>query len=244
MINFINISRLRNLEYLDFGKDLVEVCEPTMATDTELNQSLQSFKLSLQHLQNGVAQNSNSEIDTQLARADEKRDEAITGIKTVCEGFTLYFEEEKRNAALLLLGYINSYGTNLAHQNYASESESIQNLLKDFESNSNASQALHTLNLKAWADELKNLNDVFVALFNERPEDSFQASLPSLKSLRIFSHQEYEFLTISIKARQMLHPTDAQKQLISEINQVLSKYNLVISERIKNGDVDTVGRPF
>lgn len=99
MIHAIDLSRLRNAEYLQFMKNfasLVDANDPT-ALSVLIQYTLLLTKNT--ELEDLFKKSQASEITQEILDIDLRRDRAYNGIIAVVEGFTYHYEADKVLAA-------------------------------------------------------------------------------------------------------------------------------------------------
>lgn len=237
MIKKIHVQKLRVSELLQFLNDVIKLCnqqstEPmkmaaviaTLVTDT--NTYDQFFKL-----------DPGSAITKDLILLDDRRDECVTGIHIVLEGYSHYFESTLRTAAQNLLSNMNKYGSQIYDLNYQAETSTITNLLNEWSANSTLAAAVTALNLGAWTAELKTANDLFNDSYLKRVDE--KASAPQIKSFqaRKKAISTYRELVQQIEARATLAGDGTYNSLINSLNSLIEKYNTLGDNRTeKPGD--------
>ena len=128
----IRLKALRIGVYIDFIVLLLGYLENLGLTALKINapfDALKSKMAELTELYNPVRR---SLITPQLEAADERRDNAITAINTVVQGYLRHFNADKKNAALLLDANIEANGGNIARLEWSLESTNVVNLMQDW----------------------------------------------------------------------------------------------------------------
>ena len=124
-------------------------------------------------------------ITPQLEAADERRDNAITAINTVVQGYLRHFNADKKNAALLLDANIEANGGNIARLEWSLESTNVVNLMQDWTSKPELANAVNLLGLSDLIAELQDANKAFMELMAARDKEmGDKRTVVKLKELR------------------------------------------------------------
>jgi hypothetical protein len=232
MINAINISILRNAEYIQFAEnfsDLVKSNDPEVlsvvtqfnvfnAKNTELK-SL--FKLQL-----------SSDVTEEIQGLDLRRDNAINGITAVVTGFMYHFDPAKSSVANVLNENLKLYGVGIARENYQAETALINSIVSDWESKPNLIAAVSALNLNDWKEELKASNSLFDKKYLERTKEYGSANEETLKKKREETNAAYYELRKHIDAHGVINNSTVYTKTIKELNALIEQYNTVLNSRL------------
>lgn len=235
MINAINLSNLRNAEYLQFMKNvasLVQANDPAVlnvATQhTNLNNSIAVldglFKTQLAN-----------EITEELVLIDERRDKAINGLSSVVAGYMYHFDTVLAQAATVLNDRIKVYGSGIAKQNYQAETASISSLVSDWEGKPQLSDALTALQLTTWKDELKAANVLFDGRYLARTQEYGAANPDTIKTEREETNAVYYTLRDFLNSFSIVQPSVPNTKTGNEINALVEQYNTLLANRLANG---------
>ena len=80
----------------------------------------------------------------------------LVGIYTVANGFSRHFDTATKAAANAILTCYNKYGAGISDLNYNAESEVVDKLVQDFETDATLVAALTKLGCTTWASTIKN----------------------------------------------------------------------------------------
>jgi len=236
MITAINISILRNAEYLQFMKNvnsLVQANDPGL-----LNVSVQLTALSDQiNLLDGLFKKQlANEITQELVLIDERRDKAIMGISYVVTGYLYHFDAALAQAAAAINDSLKLYGPGIGRQNYQAETATLSSLVSDWENKPNLSDALTTLQLNDWKNELKAANTLFDQRYLARTQEYGAANPDTIKAKREEINAAYYTLRDFLNSYSIVQPSMANTKAINEINALVDQYNTVLNNRLANGD--------
>ena len=231
MINSINLVMLRNANYLQFVKDFLGIISrndpATLQIETKYN-DLSAKANELETLFKKVLANPMSQ---ELLLLDGRRDDAINGMYYLALGNSYHFDASIKEAADALLASIKLYGMGIAKLNYQAETATINNLIIDWENKSELSAAIDTLNIKAWKDELKTVNEEFSTLYLDRTQDYGNATPENLKMKREETNTVYYALRDRINALDLLveTPPSPYSTVINQLNALIEQYNRLIT---------------
>lgn len=236
MINAINISILRNAEYLQFMKNVDSL---VVANDaTVLNVVAQEGALSSSNtLLDGLFKTQlANEITQELVLLDERRDKAIVGISSVVFGFMYHYDAPTAQACNLLNENLKLYGASIAKQNYQAQTATIASIVSDWETKTALTDAMTLLNLKDWKDELKAANALFDVKYLARTQEYGAANPDTLKAKREEANAIYYTLRDFLNSFGIVQPSVANTKVTNEINALIEQYNTLLNNRIANGD--------
>lgn len=236
MITAINISILRNAEYLQFMKNvnsLVQANDPDL-----LHVSVQLTALSDQIilLDDLFKKQLANEITQELVLIDERRDKAIIGISYIVTGHLYHFDPTLAQAAATINDSLKLYGSGIGRQNYQAETATLSSLISDWENKPNLFDALKTLELNDWKNELKTANTLFDQRYLARTQEYGAANPDTIKAKREEINAAYYILRDFLNSYSIVQPSVANARTINEINALADQYNTILNNRLANGD--------
>lgn len=247
MRNVVNFSGLRNNEFLGYGNDVIKIIVGADPVALGLSVAFDPFKTEWENLSNYFALERASLLSDDLVNLDKRRDNALMGIKLVAEGYEKHFESAKKDAGERILATMEKYGKSIQNLNLLAETETVRNLVQDFEENLPVKNALVLIGLTDWVVELKNSNNEFNEVYLQRNEESSQKPDASFVEMRKPALEIYRKLIKRIDAKNELDPSAALTTLIALLEELILKYNLLVSNRAKkggkDGDTDTPINP-
>lgn len=238
MINAINISILRNAEYLQFMKNvdsLVHANDPVVLNVTTQLAALSNAITVLNGLFKTQLAN---EITEELVLIDERRDKAINGLGYVVTGYMYHFDPLLAQAAKVLNDNLKLYGSGIARQNYQAETATINSLVTDWETKPQLVDALLALQLNAWKDELNTANDLFDERYLARTQEYGAANPDTIKEKREETNGVYYTLRDFLNSFSIVQPSAANTKTLHELNALIDQYNTLLNNRIANGDTN------
>jgi hypothetical protein len=231
MINFIRLLSMRNNELLQFLKDVITRCERFDLTDLLLIELVTDFKNEVSSIENVYKKMTGSKLTDLIVAIDDKRDDAISGIKITCVGLQRHFAEDFVNAASLIIESYEPYNEPIAKLNYNAETAAIDSITKEWGSNTALSGAFATLNLSSWIDELKSLNASFKETYQNRVDDVLKNSGDSFSELREPVGQAYIKLCKRLNSYAEIGEKEEYKELADGLNIIIKKYNSILIMR-------------
>ena len=239
MITAIDLSKLRNGEYISFLKNFSEIInlndtnallvkDEKDALDAE-NKKIEDLYLILQ----------GSELTPEIEALDARRDKAINGITITINGYTYYFEADKSDAADVLTNALKPYGSGIALLNYPLETAQIDSLVNDIKSKPNLMAAANTLGLANWFTELSNANSAFNKKYLDRTQEIGAANPDNIKTLRLIANDKYYELRNMIDGFYITKKKiDPWKKTVNELNALIDQYNTLLIGRKTSSETD------
>lgn len=235
MINAINISILRNAEYLQFMKNVASLVQTNDPVVLNVAPQLTALNNAVSVLDGLFKIQLANEITEELVAIDERRDKAITGLGFVVTGYVYHFDAALAQAASLLNDNLKLYGSGIARQNYQAETATITSLVNDWESKPNLSDAIVALHLDSWKDELKTANALFDERYLARTQEYGAANPDTLKLKREETNAVYYTLRDFLNSFSIVQPSATNTKTLNEINALIEQYNTLLANRIVTG---------
>jgi len=231
MIQAIDLTKLRNAEYLQFTTDvlrIVDINNPTTLQVQAKYDALNGFKNDLETL---FKKSTANPITIEIENLDKRRDNAVSGILAVVNGYSYHFDNSISNQAKTVLEYLKIYSGNIANENYNAETATLNNMVSDFETKPELIAALTALNLVAWKNELKAANADFSTQYIARTIDLATASPDNLKTKRLEANAAFYELRNYIDAFATISPSIVYTKTVNEINVLITQYNALLVGR-------------
>lgn len=239
MIDSIDLQQLRNDEHLQLNKDVATL---TLQNDPEalhIKPQYDALVLKNNELDALYKKQAASELTQEIDALDDRRDRAISGLVIVVDGYQYHFQAPISKAAVRLGTNLKLYGTAIARQNLQSETNILTSIVNDWETKPELTEAMTTLGLTAWKEELKVANTLFGAKYLERTVQYSEVTKETLIAKREETNQVFYKLRQHIEANATLDEDNpAYPKLMDQLNALIKQYNLVLEKRKKN-EVDT-----
>lgn len=241
----INIAKLNNAEYRTFmarygsliagdGGDSESPDEISfdpndpLGIPAELRTAFDSdFKL----LTDAVNQSSASEETAQMSAIDKERDDLLTFItSTVSQMMKSPLAAAQRTAAEKLYLAVKPY-IGAARLANLQETAAIEGLLVDLDKDG-MPEALAALTLTEVVASLKEKNQQYAALTEQRTNAQADNPVESAKKIRLRMDEEYDEMTTYAFAQSVVKPTATTATFINRLNTLIDETNALYNQRI------------
>lgn len=239
MIDAIDLSRLRNAEFLQFMKDFAGLVNANNAATLNVATQYTALAAKNTELENLFKKELSSELTQEILDLDNRRDRAYNGLLFVVQGFLNHYEPNKVEAATRLKSNLDLYGSGAAKQNYQAETAILNNLVSDWEGKPALSDALNLLGLTSWKDEMKAANTLFNQKYIERTLEYSEASPETLLAKRTETAQAYYTLRQFIDAFSVTINTPSYQTVTNQVNALIAQYNTLLNNRLARMAADT-----
>ncbi|TAJ12122.1 hypothetical protein DMA11_14240 [Marinilabiliaceae bacterium JC017] len=227
----IDITRFRNSEFIQFLKNLIQIIKSFTLLIEELQPKVTPLENEVNDMTNSLKPERGSHITQEIVDLDGRRDFALTGIEKMLEGMTNHYNDQTATAAQALLETINNFGSGLARMNYQAETSVINSLIEKWNNEEELVNAVSSLNIGDWVNELDEANTLFNDRYLARVKESAQAPDIKMADLRKAATGHYRELLKFITAYATLDETNSYNPLIREVNQLIEQYNRLIAQR-------------
>ncbi len=237
MINSIKLNNLRNGEYSQFLTDILAITGQNGPTVLNVQPQFDALKAVSAEIELLFKVPAGNIITKELEELDARRDSAITGINALVSGFAYSTDPATRNNAALLANHLSSFGSNIAKDNFQSETATIRNLIHDWDNKPNLTSAFAALGLFTWRVELEDANNNFSQQYLTRATEMGSASPDSISNLRLDANEAFYQLRDHLNAYFTINNgADPFGKTVSAINGLLDNYNNLIARRVTNPD--------
>ncbi len=238
MIDSINIFTLRNEEFVQFGADILTLCEKHDPTKLRIVVPFTAFKTTSAAAAKLLNLETGSSLTPEVNAADYRRDEAIKGIALYFESLTHHFKPETKKNAEALYKHVLTFGTGaaIANKNNLAETAALSTIISDWSTKPSLAAALKALGIEDWRDELNTANLAFNQTFISRSEDDKKPTDGKFRDKRKEATTLWQKLRDGIEARIALAEEDEldtapYTNLVGSLNSVIAKYNLILANR-------------
>jgi Family of unknown function (DUF6261) len=231
MIQAIDLTKLRNAEYLQFTTDVLRIVDINNPTTLQVQAKYDALNVFKNDLETLFKKSTANPITAEIETLDKRRDNAVSGILAVINGNSYHFDNAIANQAKTLLDYLKIYSGNIANENYNAETATINNMVSDFETKPELTAAMTALNLTGWKNELKAANTDFSTQYIARTIDLATASPDNLKTKRLEANAAFYDLRNHIDAFATISPSALYTKTINEINVLITQYNALLVGR-------------
>lgn len=233
-INTIKITALRNEEHykfqLDFSK-LVEKYTPLALGVITMVDNHTRLLIAEKFALDAFLKNP---LTIRINLLDEVRDGLIIGLRGTVRYATYHYDEPTKDAALKLMPLFDHFGL-VEGSGHTEETAALLKLDSEL-CGPYYAPLCQTTGTTGWVNALKEANLRFEATVNDRNSDIALQPKIQLKALRIEIDNQYRLMVKRINAYMEIGPQEAHLDFVNELNQVISKANLVIAQRQGRND--------
>ena len=229
MFNSINLRQLRNAAYLQFMGLLIQLTTDNDPVSLKIQARLADLQTQYDAFDALYLLPKSNKISKEIFALDLRRDNALKGIMAMVSGQTRSFIPANAAAAQLIEEQIKRYGASIYDLSYQEESTIITNIIKDWENDTNLMDALATLDLSGWMDELKDSNTQFIARYIARTKEYALDSDENLKKIRVDFNQAYYTLLKWIESFATVDETNSYNTVVRQINALIEQYNRLLN---------------
>lgn len=227
-IETIKSSRLRNEEHFQFHTEFKLLIEQYTALTLNVEEVFANYLVQYNNEDLALDLIRRNEITNRLALADDNRDFAFTGFYKTVEASSMHFDETIRLAAEKLLVYLDAQG-DVPGKTYDEETASFDQI--DQALTNEYADSVATLSLSPYQAKLQELNTIFKDLMKERYTSDANKTPLRMRDVRKVVDADYREVIKRIEAIICLNGTDGYVDFINELNERISRYNIIIAQR-------------
>jgi hypothetical protein len=246
MIDIVLLRQLRNSEFIRYHKDVLTICNAASPATLGIAEQVTALQTAVSPMDELFVKERGSLVTPELEALDERRDNALNGIKAAAEAYTYHYETALSGAGKQIISVFNRYGSNLAKLNYLAETEVIVSLADELANDGDLNTAMRTLRLEGWLQELATANQQFNSRFLNRNSEYAAQPVGNLLEKREAAIEAYRQLAAHIAAHATLTPSEVWSKLVAEINSLAASYNEVVTSRkssVTSNDAGTENPP-
>lgn len=218
-------------ELITFLKALVQLCIDAGAKKLGIDDLNDALLAKTKLMEDAYAYQKNSPITQEINYEEHRRNDAVTGIKAVCEGFEKHEDPTIKAAAKTVLAVYKKYSSNITHLTANAKSEEIDKLVTDFKTDALVVAALATLGCSSWVIILNDANTKFKTKYLERTKEYANQPTQTALDLKPETIAAYYNLLKRIESLDNIDKTDKYKPLIASINTLITQNNTTIAKR-------------
>jgi hypothetical protein len=234
MITAIDLTKLRNAEYLQLMIDVLKLVFQNNPTALKVIDDYNALQATTTAIEAIFKTEQSSPLTPIIEALDIRRDNAIMGIFKLIEANTFHFTPDVKDAANVLAKYVGIYGvaSAVAGLNLQSETATVTSIVTDMETRADLVAAVATLGLAPWVAELKTANQLLGDKYIERTKELAGASTDNIKQKRLACNIAYYSLRDMLQSYNTITKRAAPyPKTISEINALIDQYNIIITKR-------------
>ncbi|MFZ4414452.1 MAG: DUF6261 family protein [Bacteroidales bacterium] len=230
----LHLGALSNEEHFKFHTDSIGLMElftaTALLTEVEHPNYVQMLKIEKEAL--GFIRK--SVFSEKLQDADLLRDNCLKGMKKLIESGLLHFKPEIRDAAERLIILWKTFGS-ITAKNYKKESGAVIKLITELEGNYAVDVA--KLGLSEWLTELKDKNQAFDDLMNNRFEEMDDKTPYRMKEVRVATDAAYHAIINRINALMIVNGEAAFEGFVKKLNLRIEAYtDSFVQRKAKGGN--------
>ena len=232
MITSIDLSKLRNSEFLQFMTDYLGVVNLNNATTLQVKQQYSSLQAITKTIEALFKVDTSNALSDELQALDARRDAAINGMAALINGYTYHYDAATKAHATTLSNHLAIFGVGIAKNNYQSETTILRSIINDWDTQPKLTAAINTLNLASWKKELETANNAFAAKYLTRTQELGAASPESIPNKRVEAINAYYALRDRIDAFFTINDGAAPyNKAVNELNALITQYNTLLAGR-------------
>jgi len=219
----------RNAEFLELMNSIDQIIlESNIESLVQLHGK---FKAKLGSLEIVFKTSLKNPLTDPIHKEDNSRDNAHVGFVKVIEGYTLFSDIEKANAAKAILATIKNHGSDIINLNLREETAVLKSLINELETTPALSDALSLLNVEDWVNDIKTYNLNCETLLIERAELKSAMRQVSTKELKLEITTIFKKMAKLIEAHITLESEGGYETLKNKINDQIKDFNDTLNLR-------------
>lgn len=233
-IQAIDIKSLRNAEYIQFQKDLLNIVHLNDETILKCKPQYDAMVAVVTVIESIFKTDQGSNITPVIEALDARRDTAVMGIFKNIDSFTHHFITAKANAANVLTEALKIYGSasNVVFASLPAETATVNSMIGDVTTKAELIAAVTELSLTTWFTELKTANDLLAQKYFERTQELGGANPNTIKDKRNEANELYYKLRDMIVAQGTVAEFAVPyPKTINELNALIDQYNVILANR-------------
>ena len=234
-----DISRLRVAEQIEFFGMTVEIVKKhNNGSNATIGEAIDALTEAHKDADGKFKQTRNSDITGQMVAVDELRDKNIICLRMWADAMTRHYDTSIIDAAELVLETIDNYGMAIYNMNYEEETATIRNLINDFKTKQQLTEAIKILSMNKLVTVMEKNNNKFRKLYMTRLEErTYNNELSAGEAVKL-AINNYRVLVRTLESMAFLQPTDALNNIIAEINTLAERQIEKLNERESRGSKD------
>ncbi|RYD93218.1 MAG: hypothetical protein EOP50_11465 [Sphingobacteriales bacterium] len=175
-IAYYNLQQAESLRYL---QQFLRVIRAAGNLSDALSDALTEIEGLLTQAEAAYRQESSASQSARLLQLEGERDDLVSGLGKLCDGFRDDPDAASRSAAVKLHANLKLYGGTgvIVRQTVKAETTSINSIVRDWSDKPELSDAVRVLNLGRWVDRLKTVNTEYDTLSVARSQERAQVDI-------------------------------------------------------------------
>lgn len=232
MIASIDLKTMRNSEYIQFMHDTLGITVANNPAAMLVQVQYDGLNTAVTTLDGLFVTDQASPLTAQVTALDLRRDAALNGITALANAYTYHFDPALKAHADTLSHQLGLYGAGIAKDNYQSETNTINSILNDWNTQPALVAAITALGLTAWKAELQTANTSFSTVYLQRTQQMGAASADTINAKRIECNNAYYLLRNFIDSYFTINGgANPYGKVTNELNALIDQYNVLLAGR-------------
>lgn len=226
----IALLRMRNNEHFQFMTDVDQLIISNQASELAIDSLYPAFKTALAAEDTAMRVELGSMKSKSIEELDKLRDKTWNAISLRVKATLLSPLASEAESAEFVSRIIDLYG-DLRAKSYNEESAGLSNLVADLQLPANAEQ-VNKVGIQRWVTELKNQNDQFQTVFNERNAELANRESGDVRAVRLQIDPIYLQMAEIINATVVMGiAKPAAISFVSQLNEKIKYYKTTMASR-------------
>ncbi len=230
------LEKFRKGDLVQYLNNVLEIITVERATELKVDVQRQALADVMQKFNASWQPNKGSELTPQIQKLDEQRDSLFLGLKNTVETWALHhYDDEKKNAAFLMIDKFETYGKMLHKLRYQQETATINSLVADF--TTELSNEVTLLDLTEWVQKLGATNVEFNEKYLERAKALSTEQEGIVLQLRTEATEAFQVLKNIFEARMAIAKVegvdvDKYQNVDNELSEITEQYNQAVLNNV------------
>ena len=220
MIKSVYFTKLSNGDFVAFMNNVLTLYN--RASHPTLAPYVTALSDAVVDLNAAYRQERGSYLTSSVEELDERRSNAIRGIKAVARAYAYHADSLLRQAAALLLDNMNKYNKRIDKLNYLEKSTTIRALLREWTNEVMLADAINLLHLQDWKQELSAANTTFRTVYLDRVQEEGRKAIPPISTQRPAITELYRTLKRQTLAYAQINP-QTYSPIVNELEELIAK---------------------
>lgn len=218
-------------EIIAFGPALVKIVNPYDPNALGLKPVMDKLEAQWKNLEPFMQNSAGSVHTDDLIELDNLRDNDLRGIKSLAEAYLKHRNPAMRDAGQLIINTMNGFDAEIPRQALPVQTQTVKQLLLALETKPELVAAVASLNLAEWLAPLKATNLEFEDKYMLRNKEEGEKPDTNFLEQKPLAEEAYLAFQKRLLALNELNPNPKFDQIIAETNELVSKYNQLVTQR-------------
>jgi len=222
--------RLKNDEHFQLHTEFRDLLIKEGAANLNVEAQFNAYLPLYEKEDEGIKKVNKSFFTSKIQEADKARDDIYSSMVEINKASIKHYDPAIREAAKKLEILFDTYG-NVSQKPLNEETSAVYNILQELKGN-NYFEAVQTVGLEGWLNELEARNKAFDALVKERIDEAAVKSNVVLRQARLELDAAYDVIVEYINAYALINNNEVYNRFIKALNFVINKYNAIVNARL------------